>query len=145
MKHTDQDCTGLHNTVPQACEPRPFFNMRPALPNMHLDCPPPLPGLTLNPAAAAAAAALPRYADGRFDLDNAKGPFRLDLGDVLYAPNVMRDDQGRVVLWGWLQEKRTVRGAACLQCTRIIFISTHDRCARTNIAPMSTYSGYAQA
>ena len=29
--------------------------------------------------------------------------------EVLYAPNVMRDDQGRVVLWGWLQEKRTVR------------------------------------
>jgi len=51
-----------------------------------------------------------RYADGRFDLDNAKGPFRLDLGDVLYAPTVMREDQGRVVLWGWLQEKRTVRG-----------------------------------
>jgi hypothetical protein len=32
----------------------------------------------------------------------------LDLGDVLYAPNVMRDDAGRVVMWGWLQEKRTV-------------------------------------
>jgi hypothetical protein len=49
-----------------------------------------------------------RYAHGRFDLDNAIGPFRLDLGDVLYAPNVMRDDHGRVVMWGWLQEKRSV-------------------------------------
>lgn len=49
-----------------------------------------------------------RYAAGRFDLDNAIGPLRLDLGDVLYAPNVMRDDKGRVLLWGWLQERRTV-------------------------------------
>lgn len=57
-----------------------------------------------------------RYADGRFDLDNAKGPFRLDLGDTLYAPNVMRDDGGRVVLWGWLQEKRTVRVVCCVLC-----------------------------
>jgi beta-fructofuranosidase len=41
-------------------------------------------------------------------LDNAKGPLRLDLGDTLYAPNIMRDDAGRVILWGWLQERRTV-------------------------------------
>lgn len=55
-----------------------------------------------------AAVCLVRYAAGRFDLDNAKGPVRLDLGDVLYAPNVFRDDEGRVILWGWLQERRTV-------------------------------------
>lgn len=55
-----------------------------------------------------------RYAHGRFDLDNAVGPFRLDLGDVLYAPNVMRDDYGRVVMWGWLQEKRSVSHAFVL-------------------------------
>ena len=30
-----------------------------------------------------------------FELENAKGPFRLDLGDVLYAPNVLQDDQVR--------------------------------------------------
>jgi beta-fructofuranosidase len=51
---------------------------------------------------------LRRYHAGRFDLDNAKGPLRLDLGDTLYAPNVFRDDAGRVILWGWLQERRTV-------------------------------------
>lgn len=83
----------------------------------------------------------PRYADGRFDLDNAKGPFRLDLGDVLYAPNVMRDDHGRVVLWGWLQEKRTVRGAGCT--ARGLYDTPRD--ARTNVAPMSTYSSSAHA
>ncbi len=40
------------------------------------------------------------------------GPFRLDLGDVLYAPNVMVDDAGRTLLWSWLQEKRVV--SVCL-------------------------------
>jgi hypothetical protein len=32
-------------------------------------------------------------ASTRFQLKEAKGPMRLDLGDVLYAPNVMMDDQ----------------------------------------------------
>jgi hypothetical protein len=58
-----------------------------------------------------------RYHNGRFDLDNAKGPLRLDLGDTLYAPNIMRDDAGRVILWGWLQERRTVsKGCLKLLC-----------------------------
>jgi hypothetical protein len=43
------------------------------------------------------------YAGGRFDLASAAGPFRLDLGDVLYAPNIMADGGGRQLLWGWLQ------------------------------------------
>ena len=47
------------------------------------------------------------YLDGRFDLEHAAGPFRLDLGDVLYAPNTTRDPcTGRQILWGWLQERR---------------------------------------
>jgi hypothetical protein len=29
----------------------------------------------------------------RFMLDSAKGPLRLDLGDVLYAPNILEDPQ----------------------------------------------------
>ena len=29
----------------------------------------------------------------RFLLEGAKGPLRLDLGDILYAPNLMVDDQ----------------------------------------------------
>jgi hypothetical protein len=52
------------------------------------------------------------YKGGRFDLEGAVGPFRLDLGDVLYAPNVMVDDAGRTLLWSWLQEKRVV--SVCL-------------------------------
>ena len=47
------------------------------------------------------------YAAGRFDLASAAGPFRLDLGDVLYAPNIMTDGQGRQLLWGWLQVRRS--------------------------------------
>ncbi|KAF6258531.1 hypothetical protein COO60DRAFT_1107801 [Scenedesmus sp. NREL 46B-D3] len=68
---------------------------------------------------------LGRYHNGRFDLDNAKGPLRLDLGDTLYAPNVMRDDAGRVVLWGWLQERRTVGTydyAGCMTVPRLLHL-----------------------
>jgi hypothetical protein len=36
---------------------------------------------------------LGQYKEGRFDLENAAGPFPLDLGDVLYAPNVLTDKQ----------------------------------------------------
>eukprot|EP00775_Hariotina_reticulata_P011867 gene11867-12011_t len=47
---------------------------------------------------------LGRYADGRFDLDAAEGPHALDLGDVVYAPNLLEDGQGRQLIWAWLQE-----------------------------------------
>ena len=33
----------------------------------------------------------------RFLLDGAKGPLRLDLGDILYAPNLMVDDKVRAI------------------------------------------------
>jgi beta-fructofuranosidase len=59
------------------------------------------------------------YAAGRFDLASAAGPFRLDLGDVLYAPNILTDGQGRQLLWGWLQVRRSggaLQGAAALGC-----------------------------
>jgi hypothetical protein len=39
---------------------------------------------------------LGRYADGRFDLSSAVGPVALDLGDVLYAPNLLEDPQVRL-------------------------------------------------
>lgn len=32
---------------------------------------------------------LGRYRDGKFDLAAAAGPTRLDLGDLLYAPNLL--------------------------------------------------------
>jgi hypothetical protein len=35
------------------------------------------------------------YAAGRFELDAAAPPQRLDLGDILYAPNVLTDEQVR--------------------------------------------------
>lgn len=38
------------------------------------------------------------YKDGRFDMDSAAGPFPLDLGDVIYAPNLLQDAQ--VCVWG---------------------------------------------
>lgn len=31
------------------------------------------------------------YADGKFDLATATGPFRVDLGDIFFAPNIMVD------------------------------------------------------
>lgn len=34
---------------------------------------------------------LGEYADGRFDLVGADGPHLLDLGDILYAPNLLTD------------------------------------------------------
>lgn len=43
--------------------------------------------------AAASCFLCASYADGRFDLAAADGPHALDLGDVLYAPNLMVDEQ----------------------------------------------------
>ena len=40
------------------------------------------------------------------DIQRAKqfvGPFVLDLGDALYAPNCFRDGQGRHLMLGWFQ------------------------------------------
>ena len=60
----------------------------------------------------------------RFRLEEASGPHRLDLGDVLYAPNLMTDALGRRVLWGWLQERRGAVGsydyAGCLSLPRLL-------------------------
>ena len=49
--------------------------------------------------------------DGRFDMEYAEGPFRLDLGDVLYAPNVTRDDQVGGMCWSC---DRIKNGECCL-------------------------------
>ncbi|KDD71258.1 hypothetical protein H632_c5440p0, partial [Helicosporidium sp. ATCC 50920] len=56
-------------------------------------------------------------------MEEAIGPFPLDLGDVLYAPNVCRDARGRWLLWGWLQERRGVGSydyAGCLTVPRVL-------------------------
>ena len=54
-----------------------------------------------------------------------EGPLRLDLGDVLYAPNTIRDAKGRQVLWGWLQERREGGDygyAGCMSVPRVVTI-----------------------
>lgn len=52
------------------------------------------------------------------------GPFVLDLGDVLYAPNCFRDGEGRHIMLGWFQEHPSRRGAfdysGCLTLPRIL-------------------------
>ena len=66
----------------------------------------------------------------RFDLDNARGPFKLDLGDILYAPNVCQDGNGRWLLWGWLQERRKVGSyayAGCLTLPRVLHVTNEGR------------------
>ena len=66
----------------------------------------------------------------KFQMDTAKGPFRLDLGDVLYAPNVCQDDKGQWLLWGWLQERRKVGSyvyAGCLTLPRILHVTDEGR------------------
>eukprot|EP00775_Hariotina_reticulata_P013159 gene13159-13289_t len=71
---------------------------------------------------------LGHYEEGRFDLQGADGPHLLDLGDILYAPNLLKDKQGRTVLWAWMQEKRsrppgTYDSACCLCVPRVLSLS----------------------
>jgi len=59
--------------------------------------------------------------DDCFCLDKAKNFSRLDLGDILYAPNLTKDENGDSLLWGWLQERRTVGSydySGCLSVPR---------------------------
>ena len=49
------------------------------------------------------------------------GPHRLDLGDILYAPNTLQTPDGRTLLLAWLQELRKGGGfdyAGCLSIPR---------------------------
>lgn len=42
-------------------------------------------------------------------MDEAAGPYKLDLGNVLYAPHSMYDaEAGRHLLWGYLKELWTL-------------------------------------
>ncbi|GIL47606.1 hypothetical protein Vafri_4399, partial [Volvox africanus] len=63
----------------------------------------------------------------RFDLASAQGPIRLDLGNVLYAPNILDDTaKGRTLLWGWGQEQRNKVDvydyAGCLTLPRVLWL-----------------------
>ena len=51
------------------------------------------------------------------------GPYRLDLGDVLYAPNAFVDPAGRTLMLAWLQELRSggaYKYAGCLSAQRVL-------------------------
>ena len=54
------------------------------------------------------------------------GPERLDLGDMLYAPNAFTDAAGRVLMLAWLQELRGSASscgfdyAGCLSLPRVL-------------------------
>lgn len=71
------------------------------------------------------------YRDGKFMIEDAKGPFWLDLGNVVYAPNIMQDDKGRQILWGWIRdfeiEEAPIRGeqdySGCLSTPRVLSIA----------------------
>ncbi|EFJ50760.1 hypothetical protein VOLCADRAFT_103826 [Volvox carteri f. nagariensis] len=63
----------------------------------------------------------------RFDLATSQGPYRLDLGNVLYAPNILHDTaKGRTLLWGWGQEQRNKVDvydyAGCLTLPRVMWL-----------------------
>ncbi|KAK9807040.1 hypothetical protein WJX72_011542 [[Myrmecia] bisecta] len=66
---------------------------------------------------------LGQYRNEAFDLEAAQGPYLLDLGDVLYAPNSFRDASGRTLMLAWLQELRKGGGfdyAGCLSLPRVL-------------------------
>ncbi|GFR46492.1 hypothetical protein Agub_g8070, partial [Astrephomene gubernaculifera] len=78
----------------------------------------------------------------RFDIDSSVGPFKLDLGDVLYAPNTLEDTaKGRTLLWGWNQEKRTKVDAydysGCLSLPRVLWLEkiSHEASAGSEASP----------
>lgn len=77
----------------------------------------------------------------KFELETAKGPYRLDLGDILYAPNVCQDDRGRWLLWAWLQERRkmgTYAYAGCLTMPRILHVTDEGRLVQAPAPELAT-------
>ena len=61
--------------------------------------------------------------DGAQAAAGCAGPWMLDLGDVLYAPTVFTDAQGRLVMLAWMQELRAAAGrlyAGCLSVPRLL-------------------------
>ncbi|GMH32623.1 hypothetical protein BSKO_00457 [Bryopsis sp. KO-2023] len=69
---------------------------------------------------------LGEYKEGRFLLEDAVGPFELDLGDTLYAPNILVDSAGRALMWGWIQERNRKSDKAnysgCMTVPRVLSI-----------------------
>ncbi len=56
------------------------------------------------------------------------GPHRLDLGNILYAPNAFVDGRGRTLMLAWLQELRSGGAydyAGCLSLPRLLSLQGH--------------------
>lgn len=76
------------------------------------------------------------YVDRQFAPDGS--PMRLDWGDVFYAPNSLRDPDGRWLTWGWVREARprdqyaAAGWASCLTLPREISL---DNAGRLNVKP----------
>eukprot|EP00878_Enallax_costatus_P011352 GHUV01011855.1.p1 GENE.GHUV01011855.1~~GHUV01011855.1.p1 ORF type:complete len:508 (+),score=138.82 GHUV01011855.1:481-2004(+) len=70
---------------------------------------------------------LGKYSTGKFDLAAAAGPFPLDMGDLLYAPNVLANSKDGAILWGWLSELPNPGGthdyAGCISLPRLLHIT----------------------
>ena len=101
-----------------------------------------------------------RYASGRFALAKASGPHSLDLGDVAYAPNVLRDAAGRALLFAWMQERDAARvrahahvrpprpppdAGARTQFGGVAYASVADAAAALDVAAAEGYSGCLSA
>ena len=76
------------------------------------------------------------YAEHRYTPDGS--PRRLDWGDVFYAPNSLRDPDGRWLMWGWMREARSrdqyaaAGWASCLTIPREIAL---DAAGRLSVKP----------
>lgn len=76
------------------------------------------------------------YAGHRFSPEGS--PKRLDWGDVFYAPNSLRDPNGRWLMWGWIREARprdqyaAAGWASCLTLPREISL---DDAGELNVKP----------
>lgn len=69
----------------------------------------------------------------------SKAVARLDYGNVFYAPAITRDDDGRILMWGWIQEKHQridTDYAGALSLPRVIDV----RNGRISVAPVSELS-----
>ena len=85
------------------------------------------------------------YAGHRFSPDAT--PRRLDWGDVFYAPNSLRDPNGRWLMWGWVREARprdqyaAAGWASCLTLPREISL---DDAGELNVKPVEELEAAAK-
>ena len=81
------------------------------------------------------------YVSQPMPLPQSAGPERLDLGDVLYAPNAFVDVRGRVLMLAWLQELRGGASggfdyAGCLSLPRVLTLQGRSHSCRQPPPPV---------